>query len=115
MTRQACTALQPGAGHWPLWHPSPIDELLDRGRCLSFEFFPPRTLEAEARLARTLEELALLEPSFVSVTAHGVGLSATGLDPQPGQGVRRPRSRLSRASSPDQASARTCGGICLAA
>ena len=49
-----------------------IDDLLRRGRCFSFEFFPPRTDEAEAQLRATLVELAPLHPSFVSVT-YGAG------------------------------------------
>jgi len=49
-----------------------IPDLLRRGRSYSFEFFPPRTPEAEATLERTLEELAALHPAFVSVT-YGAG------------------------------------------
>jgi methylenetetrahydrofolate reductase (NADPH) len=43
---------------------------------VSFEVFPPRTPDAEQRLWLTLERLAPLEPSFVSVTC-GAGGSAT--------------------------------------
>jgi methylenetetrahydrofolate reductase (NADPH) len=43
---------------------------------VSFEVFPPRTPEAELRFWGTLERLAPLEPSFVSVTC-GAGGSAT--------------------------------------
>jgi methylenetetrahydrofolate reductase (NADPH) len=39
---------------------------------ISFEFFPPRTPEAEARLFDTVEQLAPLHPAFVSVT-YGAG------------------------------------------
>jgi methylenetetrahydrofolate reductase (NADPH) len=39
---------------------------------ISFEFFPPRTPEAEARLFDTVEQLAPLHPTFVSVT-YGAG------------------------------------------
>ena len=39
---------------------------------VSFEFFPPRTPEAEQHFATVLERLAPLEPSFVSVT-YGAG------------------------------------------
>jgi len=39
---------------------------------ISFEFFPPRTPEAEARLFETVEQLAPLHPTFVSVT-YGAG------------------------------------------
>lgn len=49
-----------------------IHELLDAGTTVSFEFFPPRSDEAEARLRATLTELESLAPSFVSVT-YGAG------------------------------------------
>ena len=47
-----------------------IDEII-AGRTepvFSFEFFPPKTAEGEARLAAALEALRPLEPDFVSVT-----------------------------------------------
>ena len=40
--------------------------------CFSFEFFPPKTPEGTANLFKTLEELAPLQPGFVSVT-YGAG------------------------------------------
>ncbi len=49
-----------------------ISDLLAAGRTLSFEFFPPRTDEAERQLEKTIHELAPLRPSFVSVT-YGAG------------------------------------------
>ena len=49
-----------------------IADLLAAGRTYSFEFFPPKTDEAQATLVRTLRELEPLEPSFVSVT-YGAG------------------------------------------
>jgi methylenetetrahydrofolate reductase (NADPH) len=49
-----------------------IGELLSRGTTLSFEFFPPRTPEAERTLEKTLLDLEPLGPSFVSVT-YGAG------------------------------------------
>jgi len=49
-----------------------ISELLAAGRCFSFEFFPPKTPEAETQLQTTLQELAPLRPSFVSIT-YGAG------------------------------------------
>jgi methylenetetrahydrofolate reductase (NADPH) len=49
-----------------------IADLLAAGRTLSFEFFPPKTDEAGRQLEATIEELAPLEPSFVSVT-YGAG------------------------------------------
>lgn len=49
-----------------------IPELLAAGPTLSFEFFPPKTDEAERQLEKTIGELAPLAPSFVSVT-YGAG------------------------------------------
>jgi methylenetetrahydrofolate reductase (NADPH) len=49
-----------------------IADLLADGRTLSFEFFPPKTDEAERQLEKTIHELAPLRPSFVSVT-YGAG------------------------------------------
>ena len=49
-----------------------ISEILRRGPSVSFEFFPPRSDEAEATLERTLLELEPLRPSYVSVT-YGAG------------------------------------------
>ena len=49
-----------------------ITEILDRGRTFSFEFFPPKTPDAEAQLERALRDLEPLRPSFVSVT-YGAG------------------------------------------
>jgi methylenetetrahydrofolate reductase (NADPH) len=49
-----------------------IADMLDAGRTFSFEFFPPKTPEAELTLEVTLAELELLKPSFVSVT-YGAG------------------------------------------
>ena len=40
--------------------------------CFSFEFYPPKTDAGTANLFQTLEELAPLEPGFVSVT-YGAG------------------------------------------
>lgn len=49
-----------------------IRDILARGRSYSFEFFPPKTDEAEAQLAAALHELEPLRPSYVSVT-YGAG------------------------------------------
>lgn len=49
-----------------------IAELLAAGRTFSFEFFPPRTEDAQLSLGRTIAELEPLQPSFVSVT-YGAG------------------------------------------
>ena len=49
-----------------------IAHLLAAGPSYSFEFFPPRTPEAEATLRRTLVELEPLAPTFVSFT-YGAG------------------------------------------
>jgi methylenetetrahydrofolate reductase (NADPH) len=40
--------------------------------CFSFEFFPPKTEEGWANLQRTVQDLAPLDPGFVSVT-YGAG------------------------------------------
>ncbi len=45
---------------------------------ISFEFFPPRTPEAEARLFDTVAQLAPLKPTYVSVT-YGAGGSTRKL------------------------------------
>jgi methylenetetrahydrofolate reductase (NADPH) len=49
-----------------------IADLLGAGHCFSFEFFPPKTEDAEGQLQQTLLELAPLRPSFVSIT-YGAG------------------------------------------
>lgn len=49
-----------------------ISDLLDAGRTVSFEFFPPKTDSAMVALDEALEELSLANPSFVSVT-YGAG------------------------------------------
>ncbi len=48
-----------------------IDELFASGATHSFEFFPPKSDEESVKLARTLDELEPLRPSFVSVTYRG--------------------------------------------
>jgi methylenetetrahydrofolate reductase (NADPH) len=50
-----------------------ITDLLAGGRTFSFEFFPPKTDEAERQLEKALHELEPLRPSFVSVTYGAVG------------------------------------------
>ena len=55
-----------------------IRDIMDRdGRTVSFEFFPPATDVAAARLENRLEQFALLEPSFVSVTYGAGGATRT--------------------------------------
>ena len=49
-----------------------IADLLAAGPTTSFEFFPPKTDEAERALEKALHELKPLAPSFVSVT-YGAG------------------------------------------
>jgi methylenetetrahydrofolate reductase (NADPH) len=56
----------------------PISALLRERPTVSFEFFPPRTEEAAATLRATVQELAPLRPSFVSVT-YGAGGSTREL------------------------------------
>jgi methylenetetrahydrofolate reductase (NADPH) len=48
-----------------------IDALLAAGFTRSFEFFPPKNDEESRTLRTTLDELATLNPSFVSVTYRG--------------------------------------------
>jgi methylenetetrahydrofolate reductase (NADPH) len=48
-----------------------VDALLSAGFTRSFEFFPPKSDEEAAVLARTLHDLEPLQPSFVSVTYRG--------------------------------------------
>ena len=52
-----------------------IADLLAKGRTWSFEFFPPKTPEGQQSFDRAVDELAALEPSFVSIT-YGAGGSA---------------------------------------
>ncbi|MDQ2650245.1 MAG: methylenetetrahydrofolate reductase [Actinomycetota bacterium] len=49
-----------------------IGELFNGRPTLSFEFFPPKTDEAERALEKVVADLAELRPSFVSVT-YGAG------------------------------------------
>jgi methylenetetrahydrofolate reductase (NADH) len=49
-----------------------IRNRLAEGQTFSFEFFPPKTDEAQRTLEKTLQELEPLGPSFVSVT-YGAG------------------------------------------
>src|SRR3954454_14288490 len=51
---------------------SRIPDLLAGGHTYSFEFFPPKTDEAERALEKAIGELEPLDPSFVSVT-YGAG------------------------------------------
>lgn len=48
-----------------------VDELIAGGLTRSFEFFPPKSDEENAVLARSLSVIDALEPSFVSVTYRG--------------------------------------------
>ena len=48
------------------------DLLRQQQPCFSFEFFPPRTREGAEQLYKTMVDLVLLRPSYVSVT-YGAG------------------------------------------
>jgi len=48
------------------------DIIEQRGNSLSFEFFPPKTQEAETQLFDAIKRLEIFRPSFVSVT-YGAG------------------------------------------
>src|SRR5437868_14835401 len=49
-----------------------IADIVANGPSYSFEFFPPKTPEAERTLEQTLRDLEPLRPAFVSVT-YGAG------------------------------------------
>ncbi len=49
-----------------------ICDLLANARTVSFEFFPPATIEGAVQLSTTLNELEVLRPDFLSVT-YGAG------------------------------------------
>jgi methylenetetrahydrofolate reductase (NADPH) len=49
------------------------DVLAGRDPVVSFEFLPPRTVEAELSFWSAIEELAALQPAFVSVTCGAGG------------------------------------------
>ncbi|RTH39514.1 methylenetetrahydrofolate reductase [NAD(P)H] [Thermus scotoductus] len=44
-----------------------------KGPLFSFEFFPPKTPEGEEALFRTMEELKVFRPAFVSITYGAMG------------------------------------------
>jgi methylenetetrahydrofolate reductase (NADPH) len=50
-----------------------IADLLAAGPTRSFEFFPPKTDAAAVQLEKAVQELAPLQPSFVSVTYGALG------------------------------------------
>jgi methylenetetrahydrofolate reductase (NADPH) len=50
-----------------------IDELLGGAPVVSFEFLPPRTVESELAFWSAIDELAALQPAFVSVTCGAAG------------------------------------------
>jgi methylenetetrahydrofolate reductase (NADPH) len=54
------------------------DLLRQQQPCFSFEFFPPRTREGAEQLYKTMVDLVLLRPSYVSVT-YGAGGSTREL------------------------------------
>lgn len=54
------------------------DLLSQQQPCFSFEFFPPRTREGAEQLYKTMLDLVLLRPSYVSVT-YGAGGSTREL------------------------------------
>ncbi|TDD58453.1 methylenetetrahydrofolate reductase [NAD(P)H] [Kribbella antibiotica] len=56
-----------------------VRELLSSGaRSFSFEFFPPKTPEAEEVLWRSLREIEQLRPTFVSITYGAGGTTRDG-------------------------------------
>jgi len=57
--------------HQPFWHKIGDKETPMTPR-ISFEFFPPQSLDASFRLWETVQALAQMQPAFVSVT-YGAG------------------------------------------
>ena len=55
---------------------------------LSFEFFPPASQKASIRLRKTVDELAPLEPEFVSVT-YGAGGTTRALTLETAKEIRK--------------------------
>ena len=53
------------------------EHLQNQRPVFSFEFFPPKTVQGEESLYRTLEHLRPLRPAFVSVT-YGAGGTTRG-------------------------------------
>ncbi len=49
-----------------------ISEILKKERTISFEFFPPKTIEGYVELFENIKRLEILNPSFVSIT-YGAG------------------------------------------
>jgi len=49
----------------------------EQGKCLSFEFFPPKTPAGEAGLLQRIGKLKEFKPSFISVTQHA-GIDTLG-------------------------------------
>src|SRR5258706_9526 len=82
----------------PTPRPVTVADLLAAGTTYSFEFFPPRTDEAEAQLTRTLAQLEPLQPSFVSIT-----YGAPGRPSSPGPASPSPSSS-SGATTPSPSS-----------
>lgn len=54
-----------------------ITDLIGQEPTVSFEFFPPKTDEGRRQLAQCVEELAAVDPHFVSVT-YGAGGTTRG-------------------------------------
>lgn len=54
-----------------------INEILNKKRVISFEFFPPKTTEGETELFANIKKLEEINPDFVSVT-YGAGGSTRG-------------------------------------
>jgi methylenetetrahydrofolate reductase (NADPH) len=56
-----------------------LSDILNKDKThFSFEFFPPKTVEASRKLFETISELSPIQPSFVSVT-YGAGGSTSEL------------------------------------
>jgi methylenetetrahydrofolate reductase (NADPH) len=80
---------------------------------VSFELFPPRTVEADTQLWPALARLEALRPSFVSVTCGAAGSGAAAATLEAARAIRR-RTRL-RVAGHLTAAGRTRGEVDTAA
>jgi methylenetetrahydrofolate reductase (NADPH) len=67
------TPVQSSARQPCAWLGEPLSEV-----AISFEFFPPKNADGEARLWRAVERLAAFQPNYVSVTCGAGGNPAEG-------------------------------------
>ncbi len=79
------------------------DLLREAGPAFSFEFFPPKTDEGEARLWTAISELESLQPTYVSVTCRASGSTH--------ERTIRTVERIARETSITPVAHLTCSGV----